>query len=67
MQGPYYGTPSTYQAPPQYGQPQPVVYAQPVPVQTQPNTVIVKEKNTTSTGEAAAAGCCGACLEVGSS
>ena len=60
MQGQgYYGNP--------YGQPPPVVvYGQgPVPVQTQPQTVIIREKgNSTSTGEAAAAGCCAACLAV---
>ena len=47
---------------PGYGPP-PMGYNAGVPVQTQPNTVIIQEKSKgTSAGDAAAAGCCGACL-----
>ena len=61
MQDPYY-----QRGYPTYGQPPPqVIYGGPVPVQSQPNTVVVKETvKDTSAGDAAAAGCCGACLAI---
>ena len=41
---------------PMYGQPPPMYYPNQVPVQTQPNQVIIKEKvQKTDAGEAAAA------------
>ena len=67
MQGGYYNNQSPYPMGQPYGQPPPViVYGPgPVPVQNTPQTVVIKENvNTTSTWEAAVAGCCGACLAV---
>ena len=50
---------------PMYGQPQPMYYPNQVPVQTQPNQVIIREKvKETDAGDAAAAGCCGACMAI---
>ena len=54
-----------YQMGPGYGQPPPMYYNNGVPVQTQPNQVIIKEHvRETGAGDAAAAGCCGACLAI---
>ena len=62
MQG--YGQPG-YAVAPGYGQPPPAYYPNGVPVQTQPNQVIIQEKvKDSGVGEAAAAGCCGACLAI---
>ncbi len=60
QQGYYYNNQPGYGPQPAYG-----AYATPVPVQTQPQTVVVQERvKDTSAGDAAAAGCCGACLAI---
>ena len=62
-QGGYNNT-TAYPMAPGYGQPPPQ-YVAPVPVQTQPQTVVVQERvRGSSAGDAAAAGCCGACLAM---
>ena len=65
MQGQgYYNNQSGYPMAPGYGQPPPQYGAYPggpVPIQSQPGTVVVQEKVKDSSGDAAAAGCCAGC------
>ena len=66
MQGQgYYNNQSGYPMAPGYGQPPPPQYGAypggPVPIQSQPGTVVIQEKVKDSSGDAAAAGCCAGC------
>ena len=67
MQQGYYNNQTNYPMQPAYGYGQPA-YGYPqqqvVPVQTQPNTVVISEHKKTSDGDACCAGFCAGCLAV---